>query len=143
MGNTHRFILKKYGTILGVLLAFLGFTLSSCKKMYGSPSVEYGTPSATFIVNGKVESSGTNQPIQNIRVIMQGDTTMTDAAGSYQIIDAHENPSRQKFPIQFQDIDGNLQGEYNNLDTVVEFKNPQFTNGETSKEFDIKLKPKK
>ena len=143
MANTHRFFLKSYSTILGILLTFLGFAQSSCAKLYGSPSVEYGTPSATFIVNGKVESSVTNNPIQNIRVIMQGDTTMTDAAGSYQIIDAHENPSRQKFPIRFQDIDGNLQGEYSNLDTVVEFKDPQFTNGETSKEFDIQLKPKK
>jgi hypothetical protein len=90
--------------------------------------MEYGTPSAKFIVKGKVESSVTNQPIQNIRVY----------------------PEAQTFPIRFHDIDGNLQGEFNNLDTVVEFKNPQFTNGdghwykgETSKEFNIQLKPKK
>lgn len=134
---------KTYNAILALLLSFLGFAVS-CGKM------EYGTPSAKFIVKGKVESSVTNQPIQNIRVYMQGDSTSTDSTGHYQIINSRGFPEAQTFPIRFHDIDGNLQGEFNNLDTVVEFKNPQFINGdghwykgETSKEFNIQLKPKK
>ncbi len=53
------------------------------------------------------------------------------------------------FNIQYRDEDGAANGEYNDLDTIIEFKNPQFVNGdgswyagETSKEFDIKLTPK-
>ena len=135
--------LKAYNKILAILLTCLGFAVS-CGKM------EYGTPTAKFIVKGKVESSETNQPIQNIRVYMQGDSTSTDSAGHYQIINSNGFPENPTFPIRFIDLDGNLHGEFNNLDTVVEFKNPQFINGdghwyngETSKEFNIQLKPKK
>lgn len=140
---------RTYSTILALLLTLLGFTQSSCAKLYGSPIAEYGTPSAKFIVIGKVESSGTNQPIKNILVYMSGDSTFTDSTGRYQL---HSGgfPNSQTFPIRFHDVDGILQGEYTNLDTIVEFKDPQFTNGdghwyygETSKEFDIQLKPKK
>jgi len=143
--------LKTYNAFLAILLTFLGFTVS-CAKEYGTPYpiAEYGTPYAKFIVKGKVESSQTNQPIQNIRVYMQGDSTSTDSTGQYEIIDKHGLPLSQTFPIRFHDIDGVLHGEYTNLDTSVVFNNPQFINGdgewysgETSKDFNIQLKPKK
>src|ERR1035437_7964738 len=123
MANTHRFFLKSYSTILGILLTFLGFAVSCSGKM------EYGSPSAKFIVKGKVESSGTNTPVKNIQVIMQGDSTLTDSTGHYQVV-SRGFPQNLTFPIRFDDIDGTLQGEYTKLDTVVEFKDPEFTNGD-------------
>ena len=55
-----------------------------------------------------------------------------------------------EFNIEFIDIDGAENGEYQSLDTIVEFKDPHFTGGdgdwyagETSKEFNIQLNPKK
>ncbi len=136
-------ILKTYNVIIAGLLSILGFA-SSCDS-----KDEYGTPSAKFIVNGKVKSD-TDQPIENIRVIMQSDTSYTNNDGSYQVEDKWGFPTDQTYNIKFQDIDGETNGEFSDLDTIVEFKDPKFSggdgdwySGETSKEFDVKLTPKK
>jgi putative lipoprotein (rSAM/lipoprotein system) len=143
---------KICNAFIAIVLAFLGFTVS-CAKEYGTPSapyVEYGTPYARFIVKGEVESSETKQPIQNIRVYLLRDSTSTDSTGHYQVINTGELPESQTFPIRFHDVDGTLHGEYTNLDTVVVFNDPQFIrgdgqwyDGETSKDFNVQLKPKK
>jgi putative lipoprotein (rSAM/lipoprotein system) len=137
-------ILKTYNVLIAGLLAMLGFATACDSKD------EYGTPSAKFIVNGKVKSSETDQPIENIRISMQGDTTYTDENGVYQVVDKWGFPTDQTYNIEFKDIDGELNGEFSDLDTIVEFKDPKFSNGdgdwysgETSKEFDVKLTPKK
>lgn len=144
MKKARNILYKTSNTIILGLLALLGFT-TSCEK-----KVEYGTPSAKFIVNGKVISSDSNEAIENVRVIMQGDTTKTDNEGKYQVVNKYGFPGDQTYDIQFQDIDGATNGDYQNLDTIVEFKNPQFINGdgnwysgETSKELDIELNKKK
>ncbi|MCG8410447.1 MAG: radical SAM-associated putative lipoprotein [Bacteroidales bacterium] len=135
-------LLKTYNILITGLLSILGFAIA-CDSMD-----EYGTPTAKFIVNGKVKSSKTNQPIENIRVSMLYDTTYTDKNGAYQVVETGE--IHNIYNIEFKDIDGETNGEFNNLDTVIEFKNPKFTGGdgnwykgETSKEYDIKLTPKK
>jgi putative lipoprotein (rSAM/lipoprotein system) len=87
--------------------------------------------------------------IENIRVVIPGDTTKTDSEGKYQI-DVQGFPVNSKYEIQFQDIDGALNGEFQDLDTEVEFKDSEFTDGdghwyygETSKELNIELNKKK
>lgn len=137
-------ILKTYNVLIAGLLAILGFT-TACDS-----EDEYGTPSAKFIVNGKVKSSETDQPIENIRVTMQGDTSYTDVNGAYQVVDKWGFPKDQTYNIEFNDIGGEGNGEFSDLDTIVEFKDPKFTDGdegwysgETSKVFDVKLTPKK
>jgi len=134
--------LKTYNRIIALLLTFLGVTVSCAKA-------EYGTPSANFIVNGNIKSSVTNQPIQNVRVVMENDSTYTDATGHYQVGESRF-PVSQTFTIKIKDLDGSLNGEFNNFDTLVEFKDPQFINGdghwydgETTKVLNIKLTPKK
>lgn len=136
--------LKTYNVLIAGLLAILGFTTACDSKD------EYGTPSAKFIVNGKVKVSETDLPIENVRVTMQGDTTYTNADGVYQVVDKWGFPTDQTYNLEFQDIDGEENGEFNELDTIVEFKDPKFLDGdgdwysgETSKEFDVKLTPKK
>lgn len=136
---------KTSNALIAGLIALLGFA-SSCIK----PKVEYGTPHAKFIVNGKVISSDSKEAIENIQVIMQWDTTKTDSEGRYQVIDYSGFPVEQTFNIKFLDIDGAANGEFQDLDTLVEFKNPQFVggdrswySGETSTEFEIELNPKK
>jgi len=137
-------ILKTYNVLIAGLLAILGFATACNSKD------EYGTPSAKFIVNGKVKSSETDQPIENVRVTVQGDTAYTNASGGYQVVDKWGFPTDQTYIIEFKDIDGELNGEFSDLDTIVEFKDPKFSDGngdwysgETSKEFDVKLTPKK
>lgn len=137
--------LKTYNAIIAVVLTLLGFA-SSC-ILFGC---EYGTPSAKFIVKGKVESAEDNKAIQNIRVVMLGDSVTTDINGNYEVTDKYSFPKDQTYNIKFKDIDNALNGEFENLDTIVEFKDPIFKNGdgdwyrgETEKEFNIKLDPKK
>lgn len=135
--------LKSYNAILAVLLALLGF--SACDNV-----AEYGTPSATFIVQGKVESSDSNQPIQNIRVIMQGDTAFTDGNGNYKVMDQYGFPGDKTYFIQFQDIDGASNGEFTDLESSINFVDPEYVNGdgnwysgEATEALDVKLDPKK
>ena len=139
-------LLKKYNAILASLLALIGFA-SSCEK--DGPRVEYGTPSAKFIVNGAITSKETQQGIKDLRVVMQSDTVTTDTDGSYQV-ETVDFPMDQTFHVIITDMDGTLNEEFNELDTVVNFTNPTFENGdghwyqgETSKGFNIQLVPKK
>jgi putative lipoprotein (rSAM/lipoprotein system) len=135
-------LLKIYSAAIVFILASLGVT-TSCE-----PAVEYGVPFAKFIVNGTVTSSDSLKDIEGIRVVMEGDTTTTDYQGNYQVICADASVSSQTFDIYFQDIDGTVNGDFTNLDTTVEFINPQFVNGngwyegEATEEFNIKLDKK-
>ena len=81
---------------------------------------------------------------------MNRDSTTTDNDGKYQVSDRDGFPADQLFTIKFHDTDGPLNGEYENLDTVVQFKDPKFTNGdghwyqgETTKDFNVTLNKKK
>ena len=141
--------LKIYNKLISYLLAFLGFSLASSNgcAMYGTPA-EYGTPNATFKVLGKV-TTDESAAIPNIRVVLSYDTAYTDNQGNY-LVKTINFPTNQTFPIQFKDIDGAQNRQFQQLDTIVEFENPQFTGGssswnkgETEKELNIKLKASK
>jgi len=143
-------LFKRFNTLLSFLLSILGFgaafSLNSCE--YGTPAVEYGTPFATFKVKGSVKSELTSNAIPNIRVVMGYDTTFSDESGNYQISNT-EFPDDQTFLLEFKDIDGETSGEYQALDTIVEFIDPKFSggtgdwnSGETEKEVNVKLKEK-
>lgn len=138
-------IFKRFNGIISFLLSVFGFgaACSSC-----SVRIEYGTPYATFKVNGNVKSEVTNKNIPNIRVVMRYDTTYTDASGNFQLSNT-DFPMDQTFKLEFKDIDGETNGEYQPLDTIVEFIDPQFSGGkgswdrgEIEKEVNIKLKVK-
>lgn len=143
-------LFKRFNTLISFLLSILGFgaafSLSSCE--YGTPAVEYGTPFATFKVKGSVKSELSSNAIPNIRVVMGNDTTFSDESGNYQISNT-DFPDDQTFLLEFKDIDGKTNGEYQALDTIVEFIDPKFSggtgdwnSGETEKEVNVKLKEK-
>lgn len=143
-------IFKRFNGLISFLLSILGFgaacSLSSCE--YGTPAVEYGTPYATFKVKGNVQSEMTSDSIPNIRVVMGYDTTFTDESGNYQISNT-DFPDDQTFLVEYKDIDGETNGDYQPLDTIVEFVDPEFSggtgnwdSGETEKEVNVKLKDK-
>ncbi len=140
----NRFLLT-YNAIIAGILTFLGFA-SSCSPWGG---VEYGSPHARFIIKGKVTTAGTEEPIRGIRVITPGDTAYTGTDGKYQVSNDFAFPTDQNFSLLFQDTDGDAHGAYQDLDTIVEFKNPKFTGGDgdwdegsTSTTFDVELTPK-
>jgi putative lipoprotein (rSAM/lipoprotein system) len=152
--------LKIYNALIVFLISTLGFT-SSCNPFGGT---EYGTPSADFIVKGKIEAAGNNNPISGIfvemrqemesidgqKLIKYNSTITSDNDGGYIVTDKNAFPENQSYKIKFIDTDGVLNGEYETLDTTIVFQNPKFTdgnghwyNGQTEKEVNVKLKPKK
>lgn len=145
-----RIILKNYNRILSIFLSLLGvggtFSFTSCDG--STPGCEYGTPHATFKIYGKITSKNRVE-IPNIKVKMRYDSTYTDENGAY-VISASEFPTDQNFSIRFEDIDGSENGNYQPKDSIVEFKDPKFENGdgswnsgETSKEVNIELEENK
>jgi len=132
--------------LIGALLTVLGFG-ASCERF---ARLEYGTPSAKFIVSGQVKSAETNLPVQNVMVVMKTDTAYTNAAGEYEVEDKYGLPMNQTYTVKFRDIRAESLKQYSDLDTTVEFKNSVFTGGdnhwyvgETEKDIDVKLKAKK
>jgi putative lipoprotein (rSAM/lipoprotein system) len=143
MKKVENKFLSTFNVLIAGLLALLGFSYS-CEEQVRM----YGTPSAQFIVNGNIQSSETSEPIKNIRIIMDRDTAFTDQAGNYQVVE-WSFPISDSFNLKAEDIDSTLNGEFEKLDTIVEFKDPKFIKGdgdwymgETTKEFNIKLNPK-
>ncbi len=146
-------ILTGYNVLITALMTLLGFA-TACERF---PRMEYGTPHATFITKGKITSNHDNNPVSGIQVRMVADSNRRQVDsinsindGSYQVSDNFGFPVAQSYTMQFRDIDGTINGEFQSLDTVVEFKNPVFNggdghwyDGETQKEFNVKLKPKK
>ena len=137
-------------------LHFVNALISGCLTLLGfscdlaNPMDEYGTPNAKFIVNGTVRSAENEEAVKNIRVIMKNDTSFTDNEGKYEVVDEGAFPTDQTYTIQFQDFDNESNGAFMDKDTLVEFKNPEFSHGdghwyegETTKELDIKLTSKK
>lgn len=145
-----RALLKKHNTLISFLLSILGFgaacSLGSCE--YGTPLIEYGCPHAMFKVNGSVKSEATSENIPVIRVIMGVDTAFTDAQGNYEV-GTSDSPGDQAFLVEFKDVDGESNGEYQPLDTIVEFIDPEYIEGsgawylgKTEKELNVNLKDK-
>ena len=142
--------LLNWNRLLRIMMSILGFStaagLSSCDG--GGGQVEYGSPSAKFIVNGQVKSEQDATAIPNIQVTMEGDTVLTDENGNYEV-NVTTFPTDQDFLIKFEDIDGTVNGEYQTEETTVEFVDPEFTNGsgnwyegETSETLNVNLKDK-
>lgn len=155
--------LKTYNALIVSLISFLGFASSCDSSGAGGILAMYGTPSADFIVKGKV-GNATNSPVAGIKVEMSKEvnngtekvsyllntTSSAELTGTYMASGMGQFPDDQTFKIKFTDIDGALNGEYETLDTTVVFQDPKFTGGDgnwnqgqTEKEFNVKLKPKK
>jgi putative lipoprotein (rSAM/lipoprotein system) len=142
-----RNILKKYNRLISILLSLLGiggsFNFTSCD---GTGQVEYGTPSATFKIYGKVTSEeGEQIPYIKVKSALHYDSSYTNENGDYTLV-LNSFPSDQDFYMEYSDVDGALYGSYQTKDTIVEFNDPQFENGdgswysgEASKKVDIQL----
>lgn len=84
-----KLMLKTYGKILTAFFTILG-TVIGCD--FFEPKCEYGTPSADFIIKGKVTDKETQAPINNIAIIRKtetspygNDTVKTDSNGEYEL----------------------------------------------------------
>jgi len=124
---TKRIVLR-FNNFLFLLIGLLGFS-TACMKVKDSP-VAYGTPSADFIVNGVVKDQA-NQPISNIKVVMNRDSINTDASGKFTLKNKMF-PTNQTFNVKLRDIDGTANGSFQDKDTTIVFNDNAFKNGDGS-----------
>lgn len=136
----RNYIIPTINKLILALLALLGF---SC--IPDDPKLEYGMPSADFKAYGSIIDESTLNKLSNVEVAMQGDTVYSDENGIYEIRTVNF-PQSQIFTISFRDVDGSLNEAYLPKDTVVDFSDIDFTNGdgawysgEKTKEINIKL----
>jgi len=147
--------MKNYFSLINklilVILAFLGF---SCDP--DEPVVEYGMPTADFKVTGNIVDETTQENLNNIQVILSdvlsssrldNDTSYTDENGNFEV-QLSSLPTNTAFLVQFKDPDGNANGAYLPLDSLIDFSDQEFVNGdgswysgEKSIDLDIELDP--
>ena len=126
-----------YSKILSACLVLLGF--SACDII--NTGCEYGVPSANYKVSGIVVSSDDEKkPIENIRVVMveyyereflYGDTVFTDSGGKFEI-KRDDGYTYNQFKIKIQDVDGEDNGLFEDVEQVIEFKNSDYKGGDGS-----------
>lgn len=107
-------ILKKANALLAAILALFGVA-ASCDDGNEIPDLRcaYGTPTAEYIeITGTVQNEAPN-PIENIQVVMDWDTTYTAADGSFVLRREGDFPVRT-VTLQFNDTDENTNGSYQN-----------------------------
>lgn len=150
-------ILLACNAAISALLSLLGF---GCDIV--GPD-EYGTPSADFIISGRVSSSA-GQPVKGIAVAMhqlvgmdddgrdvfsKADSTATDDGGQYRVLSRGAVPEDQAYRLTFSDVDGAANGAFRDTTRTVYFIDPTFVgktgnwhSGEAGKEVNVELRPK-
>jgi putative lipoprotein (rSAM/lipoprotein system) len=113
-----KFVLRTYGKIIAWVLTALGL-YTSCDII--EPRVEYGSPSADFVVKGNVSDMQNLQPIEDMAVIRKSrtaphwnDTVRTDANGNYELEFTEVAFGAEDIWVYTSDID---KGEYQS-DTI-------------------------
>jgi putative lipoprotein (rSAM/lipoprotein system) len=128
------FFLKKQNAILTFIVIILGIMPSCAKK--------YGTESVTFLLNGNIKSSNTNQPINQIIVSQNDISVLSDSVGDF-ALKFEDYTDSKHFNIIFKDLDSMENGSFINKDTLISFdKVSPNSNGEYTKTIDVRLDPK-
>lgn len=113
-------VLKTYAKALTAFFTLLG-TITGCEFI--QPRVEYGTPSADFVVKGKVMDKSSQKPITDIRIIHKtgytpaNDTVKTNANGEFELKFV-EFPGVNHW-IYVEDLDGTENGGLYAPDSLI------------------------
>jgi putative lipoprotein (rSAM/lipoprotein system) len=100
-----------------IVMALLGLFpfLTACDD----PRTLYGTPSATYVVKGRVTDETTHAPLQNIRVMLHEndeypeyrlDTVQTDELGAYSMTFTGYAQNNLFIYLKAEDVDGEANG---------------------------------
>ncbi len=121
-----------YSKLLTLLLLFLGFT--QCTN--SDPMDEYGTPSATYKVIGKVvDAEAQEKGIEGIQVEMlleneeERCVSLTNKTGEF-ILENKSFPNN-KYRIKFLDIDGETNGSFTEKEMDIEFTKDDYKDGDS------------
>lgn len=151
-----------YLKIISFFLVFLGFSACGDDDENDPIICLYGTPSAKYVVKGKVVSAeNKDNPIRNIRVVLidnvdeskydyiPGDTVTTDSEGQFEVQRHYFPAIDNKLKIKFEDVDGEENGLFLDKEEIVDFKGIKpidggdWYRGEFIKDMDmVELSPK-
>lgn len=104
--------LKTYGKIIAFFLGAIAY-LTGC-EIFEPGIAEYGTPSADFVIKGKVVDQSSKKPIKDIRIIHKtgytpsNDTVKTNVNGEFEL-KFNEFPGVDHW-IYAEDLDGAQNG---------------------------------
>lgn len=106
--------LKFFDKLVMAILGLFPF-LSACDE----PRTLYGTPSATYVVKGRVTDEATHAPLKNIRVMLHEnddipnyrmDTVYTDELGAYNLTFNGYSRENLSIYLKAEDVDGEANG---------------------------------
>ncbi|NDV95679.1 hypothetical protein D0T84_12250 [Dysgonomonas sp. 521] len=131
-----------YSRILSFLLVLLGF--SSCSSEGGNDCggrfvAMYGTPSAKFVIDGKVVNKN-NKPVSGLKVAVghvylsgdgsnmthYADSINTSTDGAFRVA-IYDFPADQKFVIRYEGTESPESSFYGVTTDTVRFENPTFS----------------
>jgi len=113
-------------TIYRLLAGIVGgmLSLTGCgDNPFESPRAEYGSPSATFRLTGRVTDATTQEGIPGVQVrfrYAQPDTT--DASGAFEFPQQRYGYYAEENLVRADDIDGPENGDYDSLELPVTFE---------------------
>ena len=119
-------ISRTYCKILAIMLSWLGFSaIPSCGTDYGC-----GTSGFKIKTTGTVVSKEDETPIQGIRVVLKEeyrgyDTTYTAKNGEFSVQLPTVSGGCEQFSVEFQDVDGEENGSFENMEKRIASKNKQ------------------
>lgn len=123
--NFLKKIFRLENKFVAALLSVLGFS-SGCFFMVG-----YGSPYAYLKIQGKVTSKETKLPVENIEVKAYGYKSNTDVNGDYFInIDVDQYGEQFNFYMQFNDVDKEENGYFENKELKVVSSDNGFKDGD-------------
>lgn len=130
-------ILKTSNRICGFILGLLGFSLG-CQSC-GLQTDAYGSPSADYVITGRVTDANSN-PIKNIEVNITREEggkdysigiLNTDDKGEFLFEKIREGWGETNYTLKYRDTDGvENGGEFEDMTQGVEFKYEDFTGGD-------------
>ena len=120
--------MKNLLSIKKMVLVFIALLVFSCDP--GEATVE-SDPYGDYALYGTIIDESTLNAIPNIEVTMQGSKVLGDENGYYEIR-IPGSPLMQVYTINFIDQDHSMNGIYLSTDTVVDFTDIEFVNGNGS-----------
>ncbi len=125
----------------GIFIAFLMslFGIASCEDDGGDTPLMYGTPNADYKISGKVTNAdgvgikGIEVTTNELRELSSSSTEAATATtlddGSY-TLEINGSSSLTKFTVNFEDVDGEENGEYANTSKNVTLGSDDFKEGD-------------
>jgi putative lipoprotein (rSAM/lipoprotein system) len=93
----------------------------------GGVTADYGSPHATYNLDGNVKSAATSLPVVNIVIDFDGNTTTSETDGTWQLLGAEAFTCMDICEITASDEDGASNGSFN--ESTITFQATQTAEG--------------